>query len=175
MSQYKSGKLCHFYPQTCFGWYILMWKCSQVEFWILENMTVIHLVLTISFQLASHAGGLPLICYCTVLSPFPCPSVCQFVDVVDRKGAVPAWISLYVTNLLGENYVNTHKVLLHFTLNLLSYYPREKWMFLSPKVAVALTHQWGSLVAVTTMISSLKKVSCSELTALQSAKAFTRF
>lgn len=45
----------------------------------------------------------------------------------------------------------------------------------TPEVAVALTHQWGSLVAVTTMISSLKKVSCSELTALQSTKAFTRF
>lgn len=45
----------------------------------------------------------------------------------------------------------------------------------SPEVVVALTHQWGSLVAVTTMISSLKKVSCSELTALQSTKALTRF
>lgn len=37
------------------------------------------------------------------------------------------------------------------------------------------THQWGSSVAVTTMTSSLKKASWSELTALQSTSAFTFF
>lgn len=38
---------------------------------------------------------------------------------------------------------------------------------------VALTHQWGSLLDVTTIISSLKKARCSELTALQSTRALT--
>lgn len=51
----------------------------------------------------------------------------------------------------------------------------DKALFGNPEVTVALTHQWGSLLAVTTMISSLKKASCSELTALQSTKALTRF
>jgi hypothetical protein len=40
---------------------------------------------------------------------------------------------------------------------------------------VLLTHQWGSSVAVTTMTSSLKKASWSELTALQSTRALTLF
>lgn len=55
--------------------------------------------------------------------------------------------------------------------------PNEKLTgtVINQEVVVALTHQWVSLAAVTTMISSLKKASCSELTALQSTKALTRF
>lgn len=42
------------------------------------------------------------------------------------------------------------------------------------RLVVPLTHQWGSLVSVTTMTSSLKKASCSEPTDWQSTKALTR-
>lgn len=50
-----------------------------------------------------------------------------------------------------------------------------EWEIGCNESVVTLTHQWGSLVAVTTIISSLKKASCSELTARQSTKALTRF
>lgn len=40
---------------------------------------------------------------------------------------------------------------------------------------VTLTHQWGSVETVTTIVSSLKKVSCSELVGLPSTMALTRF
>lgn len=64
----------------------------------------------------------------------------------------------------------------HVTINVLlfSYFIKLQETALGyPDTAVTLTHQWGSLVAVTTMISSFEKESCSELTALQSTRALT--
>lgn len=108
--------------------------------------------------------------------------------IVDRKGPIPAWIPLYVTNLLKKKsdvilIIWTHVksfiyiYISHFMLNDSHFNPKEERTRLcnNKEVVVALTHQWGSWLAVTTIISSLKKASCSELTALQSTKALTRF
>lgn len=100
------------------------------------------------------------------------PSVCQFVHVIDRKASVPARVPINVTHLLGQKSVSVYEVKMSRVL--FSYFKRMHQAGLGYQHAeVTLTHQWGSLVDVTTMISSLKKARCSELTALQSTRALT--
>lgn len=100
---------------------------------------------------------------------------CMDPPLCDQPVKEKKWCNTYDMNTCEKFYIYIY--ISHFMLNDSHFNPKEEQTRLcnNKEVVVALTHQWGSWLAVTTIISSLKKASCSELTALQSTKALTRF